>query len=199
MLSEIISLISVILALIAVFISTWQARSNIQHARHSRSLPVIAESFKEFRYPEFRESIHNLLTLPMDKMAGNSFATLTKDRREDAYKVCYFFDYIGTLIAFGIIREDIIIATMGTPIMQVWSAMSPIIEKERAYRRETYSSKTPPGFLTFYEHLVACVDARGGREAARIIQEQIGVRSFSAATNNEESIQGPSAPQAPLP
>ena len=180
MLSEIISLISVILALVAVCVSTWQARSNMQHARHSRALPVTAEIFKEFRSREFRESIHHLLALPPGKMTGAGFLALSGDLREDAYKVCYFFDYIGTLVAFGIIGEDIVIATMGTQIMQVWSVMLPFIKKERTHRSMAYPSNAPPGFLAFYEHLVTCIDALGGREAAIMIQRRIGVRGLDA-------------------
>ena len=101
----------------------------MQHARHSRALPVIAEIFKEFRSREFRESVHHLLALPSGKMTDSGFVSLSGDRREDAYKVCYFFDYIGTLVAFGIISENIVIATMGTQIMQVWSAMFPFDKK----------------------------------------------------------------------
>lgn len=185
MLSVIISVVSVVLALAAVCVSTWQARSSIQHARHSRSLPVIAEIFKEWRSREFRESVHQLLALPSGKMTDGGFVALAGDRRQDAYKVLYFFDYIGTLVAFGIIREDIVIATMGTQIMQVWSAMFPFIEKERIHRSQAYPSNTPPGFLAFYEHLVACVYALGGREAAIMIRKEIGVRRLPAAVANE--------------
>ena len=185
MLSEIISLISVILALVAVCVSAWQARSNIQGARHSRSLPVIAEIFKEFRSREFWESMYNLLTLSSDKMAVGGFRALSEDQQEDAYKVCYFFDQIGALVAFGVVREDIVVAIMGTQIVQVWSVMFPVIKNERIHRSETYPSNAPSGFLGFYEHLVTCIDALGGREAAIIIQRRIGVRGFPAAAGNE--------------
>jgi hypothetical protein len=182
LLSGIVSLISVILAFFAVSVSAWQARANMQHARRSRSLPVIAEIFKEYRSKEFRKSIHNLLSpsslsLSSEKTAGYGLMRLSEDRREDVYKVCYFFDYIGTLVAFGIIREDIVIAVMGTDIMRVWSAMSKVIKNERDHRLKLYKdSDVPPGFLVFYEHLVTRIEALGGSEAATRIQRRIGVR-----------------------
>jgi hypothetical protein len=166
-------------------VSAWQARSNIQDARHSRSLPVIAEIFKEFRSREFRESLHNLLTLSSDKTTGGGFGALSEDRQEDAYRVCYFFDQIGVLVAFRIVHEDIVVAIMGTQIVQVWSVMFPLIESERKYRSETYPSNAPSGFLAFYEHLVTCVYALGGREAAIMIRKRIGVRRLPAAVGNE--------------
>ena len=88
-------------------------------------------------------------------MTSDGFEDLSNDLREDAYKVCYFFDYIGTLVAFGIIREDIVIAVLGTQITRVWSAMFRIIKSERQHRNETFSGGTPPGFLEYYGHLVA--------------------------------------------
>jgi hypothetical protein len=191
-LSETISLVSVILALVAVSVSAWQARFNMQHATRSRSLPVITEIFKEFRSKEFRASINNLLTLPSDKTTIDSLSALPEDQQEDAYKVFYFFDYIGTLVAFGIIREDIIITTMGNRIMQVWSVMLPIIEKERAYRSKAYPSNASPGFLIFYDYLVTRIETLGGREAAGIIQRRMGVSRPSAAADHED----PGAPSA---
>ena len=192
MLSEIISLISVILALVAVCVSAWQTRTNMRDARHSRSLPVIAEIFREFRSREFRESLHNLLTLSSDKTTGSGFRALSKDRQEDAYRVCYFFDQIGVLVAFGIVHEDIVVAIMGTQIVQVWSVMFPLIESERKYRSKTYPSNAPSGFLAFYEHLVTCVYALGGREAAIMIRKRIGVRRLPAAVDNESPDARPS-------
>jgi hypothetical protein len=172
LLSEIISLVSVTLALIAICISAWQARLNIRHARHSRSLPVIAEIFREWRSEEFRKSVRNLLALSPRQVEGRDFLNLPGDCREDAFKVCYFFDYIGTLVAFGIISEDIVISTMGTQIMQVWSAMYPVIRSERERRSKAFPSSTPPGFLTFYGHIVACIESLGGGQAAKIIQKK---------------------------
>ena len=189
MLSEIISLVSIVLALVAVCVSAWQTRSSIQHARHSRSLPVIAELFREWRSQEFRKSVHSLLTLPSSKVSSYGFLSLPEDRREDAYKVCYFFDYIGTLVAFGIISQDIVISTMGTQIMQVWSAMYPAIENERDRRSKTFPANTPPGFLTFYGHIVACIESSGGSEAAKKSKRKLAFTSPRRAAASGGSCQ----------
>jgi hypothetical protein len=183
--SQIVSLVSVSLALVAVCVSTWQARANMQHSRHSRSLPVIAEIFKEFRSKEFRDSVHKLLTLPQDKIASGRFGELSGDSRDDAYEVCYFFDRIGALVAFRIINDDIVIASMGTQIMQVWLALLPLIKKERTHRK-TYGKDIPPGFLVFYGHLVDRIYAQGGGKAATRIQRRIGIQLPSGMTGDVE-------------
>jgi hypothetical protein len=190
--SEIVSLISVVLAFIAVSVATWQARSNIRNAWHSHSHPVIAEIFREFRSPQFRESLRDLLNSPAGDAYTGGFRSLPRDRRDAAYDVCYFFEYIGELVAFGIVQEDIIIAAMGTHIMLVWSVMWPAIENERAHRMQTFSPDVPPGFLTQYEHLVARIHDLGGGEAATIIQKRRGVRRL-AATAVDNTGQGTSS------
>jgi len=179
MLSEIISLISVIIALTAVSVSAWQARSNALSARHSHSLPVITEMIGQFRSREFRESIIRLVESPDHAKPHRGFESLPKDLREDAYRVCFFFDYAGLLVALGIISETIIIGVMGTHVVRVWSAIWPAIESERSYRNRTYPADVSPGFLVYYEHLVARIhELGGGRNAAIALQRRVGVRKL---------------------
>jgi len=175
MASEIISLISITIALVAVSVATWQARHTIQNARHSRFLPVITEIMTQFRAQEFRESMLRLVETPAGGKYDHGFESLPKDLRDDAYRVCYLFDQVGIMVALGIISEDIVIGLAGTPAMRVWLAMTPAIESERAYRRRTYPADIPPGFLTYYEHLVARIYELGAAESASMIQRRIGI------------------------
>jgi hypothetical protein len=187
--SEIVSFISVALAFVAVSVATWQARSNLRNAWHSHSHPVIAEIFREFRSPGFRESLRDLLNSSTGDSYVGGFRSLPKDRRDAAYDVCYFFEYIGELVAFGIVQEDIIIAAMGTHIMLVWLVMQPTIENERAHRERTFPPDVPPGFLTQYEHLVARIYDLGGGDAATLIQKRRGVRRLAAMTGEKRGSQ----------
>lgn len=185
LLSNIVSLISVIAALAAVGISAWQVRASLRSAERSNAIPIISGAFQEFRSADFRESVSRLLlSAPRDAEEGG-FDALEEGVREDAYRVCYFFDYLGTLTAFNIISEELIISVMGNRPMQVWSAMSSVIDSERRHRIATYPADTPTGFLVFYEHLVTRIIESGGKEAAREIQKRIGVRAPSAQVSSE--------------
>jgi hypothetical protein len=189
--SSILSLASVTIAVAAVAVATWQARINARSAeRAARSaerthtLPVISETFREFRSAEFRTRVSYLTAkLPREARAARGFSSLPKKWREDAYEVCYYFDYLGVLVNFGIIREELVISLWGTTIMQVWLAAEPLISRERAHRRITYSAGISPGFLVYYEDLVCRIMARGGRDAARQIQEQSGLRQLNEPLN----------------
>ncbi len=177
MLNEIVTLVSVLVALAAVGIAAWQVRASLRSAERTNALPVISETFQEFRTADFRASVSNLIThAPVNAPAGG-FDALPEDVREDAYKVCYFFDYMGTLIAYGIISEGIVIGVMGTRVMQIWHAMWPTIESERDLRQgDSYPEDAPRGFLVYYEHLVARVVELDGRQAASNLQRGLGIR-----------------------
>jgi hypothetical protein len=82
MVSEIISLISVTLALTAVCVSIWQARANRLNAAHSRSLPVLTESISQFRSQEFRESVLRLIETPREAVQGSGFESLPQIEEE---------------------------------------------------------------------------------------------------------------------
>jgi hypothetical protein len=82
------------------------------------------------------------------------FESLPEKFREQAYKICYFFDYLGILVMYKIITEDMVVDWVGTRLILTWATMKPFIEAEREYRRITYPPDTPPGFLLHFEHLV---------------------------------------------
>jgi hypothetical protein len=189
--TNIISLVSVTIAVAAVAVATWQARINARSAERSarsaertHTLPVISETFREFRSAEFRTRVSYVTAkLPRAARATRGFSSLPKTWREDAYEVCYFFDYLGVLVTFGIIRDELVISLCGTTIMQVWLAAEPLIFKERTHRRNTYPEGISPGFLVYYEDLVCRIMARGGRDAARQIQQRSGLRQLNQPLN----------------
>jgi hypothetical protein len=153
-------------------------------------LPVISETFEEFRSTAFRLSVSNLITNAPSNAPAGGFNVLPEDIREDAYKVCYFFDYMGTLIAYRIIGEEIVIGVMGTRLVQVWQAMKPAIESERKYRAQD-ESDAPPGFLVYYGYLMDRIEALGGKDAAKNIQRGLGILQPSGLTGYGDRTQDP--------
>jgi hypothetical protein len=159
---------------------------SVQHAAQS-ALTLYQSFLRHFGNSDLPSSALECLILPtssQEKFARHEdLAHYQKKWREDAYEVCYYFDYLGVLVSFGIIREELVISLWGTTIIQVWLAAEPLISKERAHRRITYSAGISPGFLVYYEDLVCRIMARGGRDAARQIQEQSGLRQLNEPLN----------------
>jgi hypothetical protein len=144
--SSIISVVSASVAVAALAVATWQVRANARSAERSHTLPVISDIFREFRSQEFRNSMSHLV-MKMPKLHGeDGFSSLSREWQEHAYRVCYFFDYLGTLVSFGIIQGELAISICGTWAMRVWLSMEPFIENERHYRNRVYPRGTPSRF-----------------------------------------------------
>lgn len=172
----IVSLVSILLALAAVSVSAWQVQASLRSADKSNALPVISEAFGQWRSPELNDALRRLLRASRKDLSVRRFEALPRQLRQDAYQVCMFFDYLGTLVLYDIVSEDIIIGTMGSRLMQVWITMKPLIDHERQYRLKAYPPGTPPGFLAYYEHLVRRTQDLGGQDAARNLQKRAGIR-----------------------
>jgi hypothetical protein len=99
--SDTISVVSASVALAALAVATWQARTNARNAERAHTLPVISEIFREFRSQEFRNSMSYLVTKTPRVHGEEGFRSLSREWQENAYRVCYFFDYLGTLTSFG--------------------------------------------------------------------------------------------------
>jgi hypothetical protein len=181
--SETLSLVSVAIAISAVIVASWQVRATARSAERAHALPVVSEISSEFRSPKFRSSIHYLISQVPTSRGSHGFSSLSTEWRDHAYHVCYFFDYMGALVSFRIIREELAISLWGTAIIQVWQAAEPYIYLERAHRRKTYPPGISPGFLVYYEDLVCRIRDRGGHDAARRIQERSGLRRLERPLN----------------
>jgi hypothetical protein len=173
--SQLISVVSLAVALAAVLISVWQVQVNINNERKQNSLPVMVDAWQQWRSPAFHAALLRLLSAKADELGRNRFEALPIELRKDAYGVCYFFDYLGTLVVFGIIDEEFVIGVMANRLMQVWAVMAELIGREREWRIQNYPSGTPTGFLVYYEHLVRRVLDLGGSEAAARIHRRKGV------------------------
>lgn len=179
MVIETLSLVSVGIAFTAVIVAFWQAQRTTRSAEQARSLPILSEAFREWRSVEFRKHKNVLLSLTGTHPPEGGFEALPSDIRESAYTWCYFCDYLGQLVLFEIVSEELIIGFAGTQIPQLWGVLEPFIEKERQHRLKTLPEGVPPGFLTNYEHLVARVIARGGSIAADEIRRKRSAQKLS--------------------
>lgn len=177
--------ISLAVALGAVAVATWQVRMAARSSERTNAIPVLSEVSREVRSAKFRASLDKLLSETPDPPPPGGFKELPLDCREDAFRVCYFFDYLGLLASKGIISENTIVSWIGTWIMQVWIVMQPCILAERSHRLSTFPESTPCGFLPNFENLVRVIIERGGKEVATQIQESTGILSLSEAARRD--------------
>jgi hypothetical protein len=179
MATETLSLVSVFIAFCAILVTVWQARRTAREGERMRSLPIVSEVSREWRSPEFRKHRRVVLSLSGTTPPKGGFEALPPDIRESIYTWCFFCDYLGQLVLHRIVSEDLIIGFSGTMISQLWGVLEPFIQSERRHRIETLPEGVPPGFLPYYEHLVARVAARGGSTAADKIREKYSVQKLA--------------------
>ena len=174
--SDIVNFASLLIALTAVCVAIWQVRASSKSSELSNALPIISEIMHEWRSSDFRSDALYIIAHSPKGKEGNGFGSLPTRWRNRAYRVCYFFDYVGVLASLGIISDELVISMMGTRIMQIWQVLEPYIARERRFRAETYPPDVPPGFLVYFEHIVARVVELGGQQAAARIQQRTGLR-----------------------
>jgi hypothetical protein len=177
--TEVLSLISVVIALSAVLVAIFAARDNAHAAERSRVLPVISEALREWRSPEIIAHRRRLINLTGLTPPEGGFEELPAEIRESAYSWCYYCDTLGQLALYKIVPEEIIIGYIGTQLIQVWCIMEPFILKEREHRARTLPPGAPAAFLPYYEHLVCRIAERGGRRAGEDIRKSVSARQIT--------------------
>lgn len=177
--SNIVNLVSLFIALIAVGVAIWQVRASDRSSERSNALPIVSEIMHEWRSTQLRSDVAYILDHTPQGKGEEGFNSLPSRWRDRAYRVCYFFDYVGVLASLGIISDELVISIMGTRIVQVWQKLEPFIGQERQYRAKTYPPGVPPGFLVYFEHIVTRVLDLGGQRAAILIQQRMGLRRLT--------------------
>lgn len=181
--SQIISLVSLLIALTAVFVAAWQVRMSARLTVNSNSLPAITQVFEEWRSSVFRDHVENIKMHSSQSSPAGGFTALPDEWRHSAYTVCYFFDYIGTLVLFKLVDEEIIVGTIASQAVLLWGMLETHIISEREYREAAYPPGVSRGFLKFYEHLVAEIMNEGGENAPAKVQRAKGIRHLPNPVN----------------
>jgi len=168
MTSEVISLISAVIAVAALLVAVWQTRQGSKSSAVMNSSPIAASIWSEWRSEEFRQHMLMVVGSPSVARDAQRMEDLPKDYRNSAYTVIYYFNQVGTLVAFGLISERLIIGVLGSWIMHTWRVLEPLILKERKHRANTYPPDIPSNFSDYYEHLVQRVLDLGGPGAMNL-------------------------------
>jgi hypothetical protein len=181
--SQVVSAVSLAVAVGAVWVAIWQVRANVRQTERINTLPVLYSAFAEHRSPQFRAQLENVLKNLPESQPAVAFSSLPKDWSDSALAVCYLYDYVGALVAHRLVDEKLIIGVLATQAMQVWVSVEPFVLAEREYRRTNYSQHASPGFLQYYEHLICRIIELGGRDAPALIRAQSGVLCLDAPLN----------------
>jgi hypothetical protein len=148
-----VSTLSLVIALLALAVTIWQAGRTSRLTRNAHQIQVIADVFREIRSAEFLEHYKRILDFPKSEKLEEGFESLDKDRKKSAYAVCYFFEHLGVLVTRDLMPGDVLITTMRTLIVRSWDALEYAINAERTLRATTYPQDAGSRFLPHFEDL----------------------------------------------
>lgn len=179
--SVILGIGSLAIALVAVVVAIWEVRASATSTERSNSLPLASEAFKEFRSQEFQAHLRKIWNEAPSNVSEDGFQSLPEDWRDSAYRVAYFFEYLGILVAYELVSKDLVVDFSANLLGRSWHILEPFIRRERVYRQKSSAiSGISPGFVTHFEHLVALTISSNGKHIDDSIHERLKLRTVPA-------------------
>jgi hypothetical protein len=127
MISEVVSLTSIVIALAALWVAIWQTRESSRASAVINSSPIAADIWSEWRSEEFRQHMLKVVNSQPSPVSGaGRMEDLPPDYRTSAYAVIYYFNQVGTLAAFDLVNENLVVGVLGSWVMQTWRALEPV-------------------------------------------------------------------------
>jgi hypothetical protein len=166
---------SLIIALAAVAVAIWQVRASAKATERTNSLPIMSAAFDEFRSADFQGHLRRVWNEAPADVPESGFQALPDEWRGSAYRVAYFFEYLGLLVAYELAPRDSIIDFSANLVVRSWRALEPFIEAERRYR-EGAGGGVSSGFVSHFEHLVVLTMGQDGHPVDSEIHEKLSLK-----------------------
>jgi hypothetical protein len=130
-----INVTSLLISLVALAISAYLAHRQASAAHGANAIPVIFNSFREWRQPDFIQTQKYILaSLGGDHDASMGLSGIPEPLQSQIDKVAIFYDDLGKLVAYRALDWEIVIGTFGVTTVRVWDALKPFIYRERELR-----------------------------------------------------------------
>lgn len=148
-----LNLIAVAVAFIALAGSVIFAIRQIAIMRQANQMPVFVDLIQEYRSADFQHAEHYVIdNLAKERALNDGVAALSPNAKYCVTAVLSFFGTVGSLIAYGILQEDIAVSTLGFRADKLWVELEPFIAKERDVLGDN-------DFAKFFEDFVCRVRA----------------------------------------
>ena len=155
-----VSIASAVIAFGALVVSTLVSVQQVRQMRRQNLLPVVNEAFTEARTQKWFEDRDWILHhLPGGRHADTGVSGLPRDDQGKARYVGFFYDHLGVVVHYKIVKEDLVIGSFGEGLNEVWKVLEPYICRERQIRGTDY--------MGFFEDLV-CRFRSGDRKTPRL-------------------------------
>lgn len=173
------ALAAVIISIIALMTSVILGWRALMLARHSNTMPVLIDLFREHRSERLADARHFVyfdlpkcdLSLGMDGLPDDKKA-LVRD-------LAWFYDNLGTLVAHGVIDIEPVSGYLGQSVLLYWEKMQPLVQAERKKRRDSYDPERWQIYFENLYHLIRDQPPEKARAAQRMWRLQKPARALT--------------------
>lgn len=151
-------IISIVAAATSIILG-WRA---LKLARHSNTMPVLIDLFREHRSPQLAEARQFVYSELANHDLSLGLDALPEDKRACVRDLAWFYDNLGTLVAHGVIDIAPVSGYLGQSVMVYWERMQPLIQAEREKRQDSHD---PNRWQIYFENLYQVIREQSPEEA----------------------------------
>jgi hypothetical protein len=122
------------ISIVALLVSVVAVRRQIQLSRHSNSIPMLVDLFREHRGDYLAKARH----LVVHELSANDLSAgltgLPEDQRQQVRDLIWFYDNLGGFVVHKIVDAPLVAGYMGGSIIDVWEKLLPLVEVDRVNR-----------------------------------------------------------------
>jgi hypothetical protein len=157
------------ISLVAILVSVVAVRRQIQLSRHSNSIPMLVDLFREHRSDYLaqvrRYVVYELSTSDL----GNGLAGLPDEQRRHVRDLLWFYDNLGAFVVYEIVDAPLVTGYLGGSVIDAWEKLLPLIDAERA-NRAAAGRTDHKHWLEYFQYLYHVAVAEGPKNGDRRIR-----------------------------
>jgi hypothetical protein len=159
------ALAAFIVSIVAVMTSVGLGWRALTLARHSNTMPVLIDLFREHRSERLADARQFVyFDLPKCDLSLG-MEGLPEDKRAIVRDLAWFYDNLGALVAHGVIDIEPVSGYLGQAVLLNWERMERLIQAERNKRQDSYDPERWQIYFENLYHLVRQLPPQKARSA----------------------------------
>lgn len=156
------ALTAVIISILAVATSIFLGWRALTLDRHSNSMPVLIEMFREHRSKQLADAREFIYYNLADYDPSQGLSVLPEEKQNLVRDLAWFYDNLGALVAHGVIDVSPVSGYLGQSVLLYWEKIQPLVEAERKKRNESYD---PQRWQIYFENLYYLIQQQSPEQA----------------------------------
>ncbi|MCX4976245.1 hypothetical protein [Streptomyces sp. NBC_00620] len=142
---------ALVLSITAVVVSVLVSIRQLTLARHSNTLPVVIDLFREHRGDDLTDA-RAFVYRELDTFdLSQGLSGLPEDKQNLVRDLAWFYDNVGALVTHSVVDVEPVSGYLGGSVILMWEKMEPLIQAERARRNP--SLENSQRWQVYFENL----------------------------------------------